>query len=306
LWEQCALPYVAQRSEIDLLHSPVNVAPLLTDLPTVVTVHDLAFIRHPERFHRAKAGYLRSAVRLSLARAARVIAVSRSTASDISNNFDVPEQRIDVVYSGVASVFKPLDGESKRRFNSSHFGGRPYILHVGTLEPRKNIDVLLRSFARVRAQQDLPHVLALAGAPGWMYEDLPALTAKLGLEEHVVFAGYVPPSDLPLWYNCADFFAYPSAYEGFGLPVLEAMACGVPVITSASSALQELASDACLTTTPGSEEELAEAMTLLLDNRDLAASLRDKGLRRSQGFTWEATARNTARVYGQVLREQAT
>lgn len=304
LWEQCALPLVARRKKVDLIHATVNVAPLTTHIPTVVTVHDLAFMRHPERFHRAKSMYLRFAVGLSLSRATRVVAVSRHTANDIVEFFGVPERRIEVVYSGVNPAFHPIDRICKARFTASVFGGRPYILHVGTLEPRKNIDVLMRAFAHIRTRDDLPHVLALVGSPGWMYEDLPVLRHELDLEDDVVFAGYVPPADLPLWYNCADLFAYPSAYEGFGLPVLEAMACGVPVITTASSALQELADDACLTTASGSVEELAEAMTLLLENRDLAGSLRDRGLNRSRDFSWDATARNTIRVYQQALREQ--
>jgi glycosyltransferase involved in cell wall biosynthesis len=176
-------------------------------------------------------------------------------------------------------------------------GGRPYILHVGTLEPRKNIDVLIRAFARLRETLDLPHALALVGARGWDYEPLFALVARLGLDQHVHFADYVRPADLPLWYTGADLFAFPSVYEGFGLPVLEAMACGLPAVTTDSSSLRELAADAALVVEPGSSEALEEAMGRILEDRALRDRLRAKGLARAAEFSWEETARQTVRVY---------
>jgi glycosyltransferase involved in cell wall biosynthesis len=181
--------------------------------------------------------------------------------------------------------------------------GRPFILHVGTLEPRKNLDVLLRAFAAVRERLKLDHVLALVGARGWMYEELFRLVATLDLGEAVHFVDFVPADRLPLWYNCADLFVYPSAYEGFGLPVLEAMACGVPTVTSASSGLLELASSACLTVDPGSQESLEVAIARGLQDGQLRESMRNAGLERARQFTWEETAQATVCVYEQAVRE---
>lgn len=296
-WEQLGFPWQALAAGIDVVHGMVNVVPLLARQPSVVTVHDLAFLRHPERFPRAKTVYLRSAVHASVRRSRHIIAVSESTRRDVVELLAVPEECVTVIYPGVASTFRPLIHEDVESFRQSVFGGRPYILHVGTLEPRKNVDILVRAFARVRASSGLPHVLALVGARGWMYKSLFELVSQLGLEDQVHFVEYVPAHDLPFWYNGADLFAYPSAYEGFGLPVVEAMACGVPVVTSASSSLSELAGDACLTVEPGSPESLQVAMTRILESPDLQSRLREAGRMRAGRFSWERTARATIDIY---------
>ncbi|MGH2443385.1 MAG: glycosyltransferase family 4 protein, partial [Chloroflexota bacterium] len=163
-------------------------------------------------------------------------------------------------------------------------------------------DVLIRAFAAARGTANLSHVLALVGGRGWMYASLFELVRELGLQEHVRFAGYVDPAHLPLWYNAADLFAYPSAYEGFGLPVLEAMACGIPTVTSSSGALQELAGDACLTVEPGSVESLQLAIVKVLEDPDLVERLRTASLARAAGFSWMKAAAATAGVYERVAR----
>lgn len=301
LWEQTGLPAMATWRGVDLLHGTVNVVPLAFPGPTVVTVHDLSFLRFPEQFPAMKARYLRSAVALAVRKATHIVAVSEHTRRDLAELLHVPFARISVVYHGIAEIFRPLPAEERNAFLQTQLGGRPMVLHVGTLQPRKNIDVLIRAFAEVRRRLDLPHVLALVGAKGWMYEDLFALVRREGLTDHVHFAGYVPAVGLPLWYNSADLFAYPSAYEGFGLPVLEAMACGVPVVTSASSALGELAGDAAITVPPGSQEALQVALTRVLEDGPTRSDLRLKGLARAAGFSWKATALGTVAVYERVL-----
>lgn len=302
-WEQIGLPVQACASRLDLVHGTVNVVPVAVRAPSIVTIHDLSFLRYPDRFPRARVAYLRHAMASSARRATHLIAVSEHTRQDLVELLHVPAHRISVVYSGVADRFRPLPEEEVVAFCTQVCNGRPYILHVGTLEPRKNIDLLIRAFARVRAELDLPHLLALVGARGWMYHDLFRLVRDHALEEHVRFFDYVDPASLPLWYNGADLFAYPSAYEGFGLPVLEAMACGVPVITSASSALKELASHACLTVEPSSEEALHVAIARLLTDESLRRTMRVAGLERAATFSWERTARDTARVYEQAREE---
>jgi glycosyltransferase involved in cell wall biosynthesis len=214
---------------------------------------------------------------------------------------DVPACKVSVVYSGVDASFRPLPASELDTVRQDLVQGRPYILHVGTLEPRKNLDVLIRAFAAVRERLKLEHVLVLVGGRGWMYEELFQLVAELDLGDEVRFVDYVHPDRLPLWYNCADLFVYPSAYEGFGLPVLEAMACGVPTVTSASSGLQELASSACLTVDPGSQESLEVAIARGLQDSQLRETMRKAGLERASQFTWEETARATVCIYEQAV-----
>jgi glycosyltransferase involved in cell wall biosynthesis len=248
--------------------------------------------------------YLRSALTASLDRADHVIAVSESTRRDLIQLAEVGPQRVSAVYNGVDPAFGQLEPQLVDRFRSEVFEGRPYILHVGTLEPRKNIDVLMRAFAALRRERSIPHVLALVGARGWSYRPLFELRTELGLERDVEFVDYVRPAALPLWYNGADLFAYPSAYEGFGLPVLEAMACGVPTVTSASSSLSELAGEACITVTPGNQEELAAAMARALTDEALRGELARAGLARASTFSWNTTARRTVKIYRSVAGQR--
>ena len=301
LWEQTGLPASAARRRVQLLHGTVNVIPAAFRGPKIATVHDLSFLRFPEQFPPMKARYLRYAVDLSAQRATHLIAVSEHTRRDVVELLRVPEERISVVYSGASPDFRPLPHSRAEEFRQTHFEGRPLILHVGTLQPRKNVDVLIRSFAHLRQTRDIPHVLALVGARGWMYRELFDLVVDAGVTEHVRFVDFVPSGDLPLWYNSADLFAYPSAYEGFGLPVLEAMACGIPVVTSATSALTELAGDAAVTVPPGSQEALQLALMRVLEDEQLRADMCRRGLARAAGFTWSRTARETAEVYDRVL-----
>lgn len=299
--EQFCVPAAARRHALNLVHGTVNVVPVAPTVRSVVTVHDLAFLRHPERFHAAKVAYLRLAVRLSVRKARHVIAVSAATRQDVIEILHVPDDRVTVIYPGVEPDFRPFDPPRALAFRETHLAGRPYILHVGTLEPRKNIDVLIRAFAAARRQAGLPHALVLAGGAGWMYENLFRLVEDLGLSEDVKFAGYVPSASLPDWYNAADLFAYPSAYEGFGLPVAEAMACGTPVITTNVSSLAEIAGDVGLTVEAGSVEALHAGLVQLLEDPGDRSRRAKSGIERSAGFRWETTARQTAAVYRRAL-----
>jgi glycosyltransferase involved in cell wall biosynthesis len=300
-WEQTGLVIEAARHGVDLLHGTVNVLPAARRRPSVVTIHDLSFLVTPRTLPRAKSLYLRYAVRLSARIAQRIIAVSRSTKRDLVESLGVSPEKIDVVYPGVDERFRPLSEDEKTSFRTGLTEGRPYILHVGTVQPRKNVDVLIRAFARLKAEAHIPHLLLLAGARGWMYDSVFRMVTDLGLQADVRFADYVAPKDLPLWYNCADVFAYPSAFEGFGLPVLEAMACGLPVVTSASSSLLEVAGDAAITVEPGSDEALAQGVGRILNDERLRQRLRSAGLDRASDWTWDATARATAEVYRRTV-----
>lgn len=300
LWEQLVQPWTLREIGADLVHGPVFVGPLLTSRPTVITIHDLSFIRFPRLFRPANRLYLRLMTRLSAQCARRLIAVSAHAAEETTRLLDVPPEQIDVVYHGVDPEFRPLPADDVAAFRQRRGLPERFLLFVGTLEPRKNLVRLMKAFARVDYGQTK---LVLVGGKGWLYDDLFAEVEDLGLGEDVIFAGYVRSEELPLWYNAAIALAYPSLYEGFGLPVLEAQACGTPVLTSSASSLSEAAGDAALLVDPHDAEAIASGLDQLLTSGGLRADLRRRGLAHAESFTWERTARQTTRVYRHALDE---
>lgn len=299
VWEQLALPVVLRTIGAELVHGPVFVGPLLSSCPMVITIHDLSFIRFPALFRPANRLYLSVMTRLSARRARRLIAVSAWTAAETTGLLGIPSERISVIYHGVDPAFRPLPSDEVAEFR--HRMGLPprFILCVGTLEPRKNLVRLVEAFARIRDRQV---GLILVGGKGWFYEELFARIEALDLQERVVCAGYVDNEALPLWYNAATLLAYPSLYEGFGLPVLEAQACGTPVLTSNASSLPEAAGDAAVMVPPDDVEALTAALDMLLSDEALREELRERGLRHAAQFSWQRTALETARVYHMALR----
>jgi glycosyltransferase involved in cell wall biosynthesis len=303
-WEQTILPFDAARYRLDVLACPVNVRPLLPTPPAVVTVHDLVFLRYPDRFRRSKRLYLRAMTGLSVRRARRVIAVSESTATDIVQLLGLPRRRITVIPNGLDNpALRPLPPAEVAAFRRAKDLPERMILYLGTLEPRKNLPALIRAYATVREATGA--TLVLAGGKGWFYDEIFHTVRDLGLEDAVRFPGYVPDAELPLWYNSAEVFAYPSLYEGFGLPALEAMACGLPVIAANTSALPEVMGDAGLLVAPTDEAALAGAIQAVLTDPALAARLRAAGPPQAARFSWEAGARRTLAVYESAARESS-
>jgi glycosyltransferase involved in cell wall biosynthesis len=300
LWEQLAQPRILRQIEADLVHGPVFVAPLFAPCPAVVTIHDLSFIRFPRLFRPANRLYLTVLTRLSAWRARRLIAVSAHTAAETARLLGVEAERIDVVYHGVEPAFHPLPAGEIAAFRQRKGLPERFVLFVGTLEPRKNLERLVEAFARVRAGRTR---LVLAGGKGWLYDELFAKVEALNLSKQVIFPGYVPEDELPLWYNAATVLAYPSLYEGFGLPVIQAQACGTPVLTSNASSLPEAAGDAALLADPYDVEALAVQLNRLLTETALRDELRERGLAHARQFSWPRTAQETARVYWRALIE---
>lgn len=306
LWEQIAQPWALGRDRVDLVHAPVYVGPLATRRPVLVTIHDLSVFRYPELFPKGNRIYLQSFTRLSARRAVRLIADSQSTRRDIQEILGISRSHIDVIYPGVGNEMRPIeDPERLASLRSRHGLPERFILCVATLEPRKNLYLLLEAMARLVAQTDLPHHLVLAGGQGWFYESLNARVRALRLQDRVLFPGFVPDGELPLWYSAAELFVYPSRYEGFGLPPLEAMACGAPVIVSDQSSLPEVVGQAGVQLPPDDPEAWARTMAELLESPTRRAALREAGLQRAQSFGWRSTAAATAQLYHQVLHEQA-
>jgi glycosyltransferase involved in cell wall biosynthesis len=303
LWEQAALPVLARQARLDLLHGTININPILPGCPTVVTIHDLSFMRYPQAFPPMQRAYLQSQVRRSTRAARRVIAVSYATKQDVVELFGVAPERIDVVHNGVDASFCPAPAAEVEAFRRRAGLPERFILHLGTLEPRKNLVRLVQAFAQVRASDpgQPPIKLVLAGGKGWSYDTIFAEVDRLGLEQEVLFPGYVADQDLAWWYRATALFVYPSLLEGFGLPVLEAMACGAPTVTSNLSSLPEVAGDAALLVDPTSVDALAAALLRLLADAGLAHDLRARGLAQAACFPWSRTAKQTAAVYRRAL-----
>lgn len=297
-WEQVVWPWQLWQHNIGLLHSMAFVTPLLTTCPAVITVYDLSFLHFPERFPTLQRLYLSSQTRRSCHRARRVITISESSRQDVHRFFGVPLSQIDVVVPGVDPVYTPLPPEEVTAFRQRQ-GLDRFVLHVGTLQPRKNIPVLLQAIAHL---DDPALKLVLVGGKGWLYDDIFRQVQALGLAERVIFTGYVPDDDLPLWYNAAELLVFPSVYEGFGLPVVEAMACGTPVIAANSSSIPEAAGTAGLLFEPNDVEMLADQMTAVLTDTSLHKKLRRQGLEQARTFSWERAGRETAEVYRRALQ----
>jgi glycosyltransferase involved in cell wall biosynthesis len=223
-----------------------------------------------------------------------VIAVSKHTARETEDLLGVPAARIDVVYHGVDDCFRPLPRAQVEAYRLAHNLPSQFVLYVGTLEPRKNLERLLEAYGQVRGQG---FRLVFAGGMGWGSSDLHEKVAELDLADEVIIAGYVPDEELPLLYNAATVLAYPSLYEGFGFPVVEALACGTAVLTSNSSSLPEASGDAALAVDPLDVDEMAQGLETLLTDTSLRHELRARGLAHANRFKWTVTAAETAQVY---------
>jgi glycosyltransferase involved in cell wall biosynthesis len=294
-WEQMLAPVLLKAGRADVYHGVLNVAPLFCPVPSVITIHDLAFISFPQTFRRVNRTYLTWATRVSARRASRILAVSEATKSEIVRLLGIPPERIIVTYDAAESRFSPPDPATLAAFRQRAGLPERFILFISTLEPRKNVPTLLDAYAQIAKRTDAP--LIIGGGKGWLYDEIFAKAEQLNLGDRVRFVGYVPGEDLPLWYAAATVFTMPSLYEGFGMPLLEAMCCGTPVITTTSSSLPEVVGDAGITVPPTDATALGEAILRVLNDADLRAEMRERGFRQAQRFSWRTTAEQTLQAY---------
>ena len=273
----------------------------MTWIPAVVTIHDLSFLRFPERFRPANRLYLTTMTRLSCQRAQRIIAVSQATADETTRLLGVRAERIDVVYHGVEhSQFQPLPSDQVEAFRGEKGLPDRFVLFVGTLEPRKNLVTLVEAFSRTRAVRQGMR-LFVAGGKGWYYQEVFRRVEELGLTQAVHFPGFVPDAELPLWYNAASVLVFPSEHEGFGLPVLESMACGTPVIAANTSSLPEVVGQAAFLYESTDLAQLIDHIANVLDDPYLMVKMQEMGRDQASKFSWQKAGQDMAAVYEKAL-----
>lgn len=300
LWEQTGLPLLLRRYRVNLLHSPHYTIPLLAQCKRVVTVHDLTFFLYPQVHQAAKRIFFRTMTTLSNRYAEVVITISENTRQDLLRLLHTPPNKVITVPLGVGAEFELIqDSLILSRVKQKYQLPERFFLYVGTLEPRKNIAVLLDAFQRY-CQMDGDASLVLVGQKGWMLDDLIGELHRSTAGSRVRWLEYVPQEDLPAIYNLALALIYPTLYEGFGLPPLEAMACGTPVISSDVGAIRELVGQAALLFTPSDAEGFTRGMTAVAGDLALRRTLREQGLQRASLYSWEKTAQQTLEIYRQV------
>jgi glycosyltransferase involved in cell wall biosynthesis len=307
LWHRAQLPLPVNwlTGPIDLFHAPdFTLPPTQSGTRTLLTVHDLSFIHDPESAMPVLRAYLNRVVPRSVARAHHVLADSQATRDDVIAQFGVTPEKVSVLYSGVNPAFRPIRDPAvldavRARY---HLGASPFVLAVGTLQPRKNYARLIQAVAR---QPDPALRLVIVGGKGWMYDAIFSQVVESGMQARVTFAGFAADEDLPALYSAARVAAYPSTYEGFGLPILEGYACGTPVVTSNVSCMPEVAGGAALLAPPTDIEALAAALHQAASDEALRASLIARGQARAREFTWDRAARQLLHTYTALAASHA-
>ncbi|MBI4040834.1 MAG: glycosyltransferase family 4 protein [Deltaproteobacteria bacterium] len=288
--------------EVDVVHSTNIVAPCLKNSKLIVTLHDLTYHVYPKWHTVRNVLFSRYYTKRAVQRAYKIIVDSESTKKDLLAYYKIEESKIKVIYLAAAPYFYPEQDPSVIQTMRESLGTMgDFILYVGTLEPRKNLEALLCAYARLVSENKEIFPLVISGTPGWKYSSLFKLVHKLNLSQKIKFLGYVSNDALRVLYSTASIFVYPSLYEGFGLPVVEAMACGAPVITSGVSSLPEVSGDAALLIDPKKTDEIYEALKRLFENENLRNQLRVKSLKQSQKFSWFKTAQETLALYQECM-----
>ena len=299
-WEQLLAPILLARDHATLYHGVLNVMPVLATVPSVVTIHDISPILFPQTFRRINRMYTKWAIRRSAKHAAQLFTVSEHAKKEIVEHLGVAPERVTVTYDACDARFVPASAAELAAFRQRNGLPERYLFYLGTLEPRKNIPRLIDAYAQIAKETGVP--LLIGGGKGWLYEPILAQAERLQLGDQLRFVGYVPQDEQHLWYGAATAFVFPSLYEGFGMPPLEAMACGTPVIASNASCLPEIVGSAALQVDPYDVDALADAMRRVLDDGELRAQMRRDGLVQAAKFSWLETAKRTHAVYQAVSR----
>ena len=303
-WEHFILPVRLMKKGIDIFHGPASLIPFRKDhYRVVVTIHDLVAFLFPETIPLKYGAYMRFLLRQAVKRANKIISVSYHTRQDLIEILKVPAEKIIVIHEAPSPIFRPYDPIEVRTFLKERYGiQKKYIYHLGNIEPRKNLIVLLEAFTRVCRELGPEVQLVVSGQKGWLIRSLSHFLKNYPNRDQVLFTGYVPVEELPFFMNGAELFVFPSLYEGFGLPVLEAMSCGTPVISSNRSSIPEIIGSAGILIDPTDTRELADRIIFLLRNKEERMRLSLLGREQAAGFSWEDVARKTLDVYRSVKK----
>jgi glycosyltransferase involved in cell wall biosynthesis len=303
LWEYFIFPFELKKLKIDILHSPNYITPLLKfGFKIILTIHDLTFLLFPEKYPVIKRLLFSKMLPVFIKISDKIIAVSENTKKDILKFFDIPENKISVTYESYPDYYNHYINGAEAKDLLKKYGIKDrFILFVGMIEPRKNILSLLKAFVELDKELDLD--LVVVGKRGWYYKEIEKYIVdieKLRLRNSIIFTGYVPEKELKYFYKLALIFVYPSLYEGFGLPPLQAMACGTPVITSDISSLPEVVGDAAVKINPDNLDDLVRSIKLVYEDQTFRNLLIKKGLGRAEIFNLEKIARNTLSIYKNI------
>jgi glycosyltransferase involved in cell wall biosynthesis len=301
-WLNLRLPIELKRDRIDLFHCPFYGLPVYQPCPMVVTIHDIIYEVHPEWFPKLKGASFRFLSRWAARTARKIIAVSEHTKKDIIERYRVPEDKIEVIYEAPDDMYMPIKDEALLRKTMLKYNiTRDFLIHVGAIHERRNVIRLLKVLKELKQSgRDLQ--LVLVGSIQWPFIDLKRLLLDMGLQDNVVHLEFIPDNDLICLYNSARLFVYPSLYEGFGLPLVEAMACGTPVAASNVSSIPEVVGDAAILFDPYNGREMLDSIKLVLDDKSYREALIVKGFERVKRFSWSRAAEQTIKLYDQAVR----
>lgn len=296
--EKLSVPVEVLIGKINIFHGPCFFIPRSLSSKSIVTIHDLLPFRHPEFLPVKWNNAVKKSTYASVKKADSIIAVSDYTKNEIMDLFKIPGERIRVIHNGISPIFKQVKDQSKINDVKAKYGvNGPYLLFVGNIEPKKNIEKLIRAFVMLRNETDYKYSLLIAGGKAWHYPKVRDLVRELQISNEIIFTDVVEDDELPHLYSGAELFVFPSLHEGFGIPVIEAMSCGTPVVTSNATSIPEIAGDAALLIDPSSESEIAEAMHKILSSSIIRGQLIKKGIERAKKFSWEKTSLETLKLY---------
>jgi glycosyltransferase involved in cell wall biosynthesis len=298
LWDHFAIGYICKKLKIDALYASAHIRPLYAPCPVVVSVYDMMYHLFPDQWSLSDRIYFGLSVRQLTTRASAIAALSNNTKKDILDILKVKEDLVKVIYPGVPDGFRPVPSQISRPVIEKFGVSNPFILYVGSFHPRKNVDGLLDAFELIAS--DIPHDLVLVGPGQFARKELRTRFSESQVLNRIKVIGMVPRSELPCFYSQADVFVFPSLYEGFGFPVLEALACGCPTITSNSSSLVEVAGEAAVLVDPINTAELANGMKRVMKDNELRSHLKNRSILQAECFSWEKAARETVALLEKV------
>ncbi|KXH76926.1 MAG: hypothetical protein AYK18_16190 [Theionarchaea archaeon DG-70] len=305
LAEPIGLALALRKIKPDVFHCPHFIVPALFAGPLLVTLHDLVPLRFPNLLSIRSRSYYHCMLKVAVRKARKIIAVSNCTKGDIMDFLHVSEDKIVVIHEGVRGIFRPVrDVSVIERVLSAHGIEGKFIVYLGQWKPHKNVEGLIKAFHYAKARVQLPHKLVICGRKNSRYYSIPQLVRRLQIQNDVIFVGLISDHDLPILLSAADLLVYPSFYEGFGLPPLQAMACGTPVIASSASSIPEVIGDSGLLHNPHNIQELSDSIIEILVNTEIRRNMIAKGLKRAKMFSWKEAAWKTLKLYEEVNHER--